>query len=267
MFEALSLYGRYMALAFRGQMQYRASFVMMAMGNFLYYVVRFLGIWIIFGRFDNIGGWSLHEVALLYGIVHIAIALAEATSPGFRDFGPMVRNGDFDRLLLRPRNTALQLAVHSLQVTSVGALLQGGIVFAWAVQNLDISWTLAKIALLPACIAGGVFLFYGLHIFEASLVFWTTQSLEFMNSITRGGLATAQYPIAIYKQWFRRFFTYVVPLAFINYYPVLFILDRGPALGPFDGLLYCSPIAGFAFFVLCLPMWIVGVRHYRSTGS
>ena len=88
-------------------------------------------------------------------------------------------------------------------------------------------------------------LYYGLAIFEAALVFWTTQSLEFMNSITRGGLAAAQYPIAIYKKWLRNFFTYIVPLAFVNYYPALFILERTDELGRFAALLYFSPLFSF----------------------
>jgi ABC-2 type transport system permease protein len=245
---ALSLYLRFISVSLRAQMQYRASFVMMVLGQFLYYAVRFFGIWIIFGRFDHIGGWSLHEVALLYGIVHIAVALAEATSPGFRNFGTMVKDGDFDRLLLRPRGTVLQLAARSLQLTAIGPLIQGIGVFIWAAHSLDISWTLAKIILLLTSVAGGVLLYYGLAIFEAAMVFWTTQSLEFRNSITRGGLAAAQYPIAIYKKWLRNFFTYFVPLAFVNYYPALFILERTDELGRFAALLYFSPLFSFLFF-------------------
>ena len=264
---ALHIYFRYVANSFHGQMQYRASFVMMSGGNFLYAATKFLALWIIFGRFGNIVGWSLHEVALLYGMVQVALAAADITTPGFRTFGELVRRGELDRLLLRPHSTALQLAAYRLDLSYIGSLLQGLAVLLWAILNLSISWTLSKLFILSLGILGGTFTFYGLYIIEATLSFWTTQSLEFMNSFTRGGAAAAQYPFKIYQVWFRRFFTFIVPVAFASYYPAMFILDRSDHLLHHTALIYCSPIVGFVFFTLCLQFWTFGVKHYCSTGS
>ena len=47
---------------------------------------------------------------------------------------------------------------------------------------------------------------------QATLAFWTTETLEIVNTVSYGGVETAQYPLSIYRPWFRHFFTFVVPL-------------------------------------------------------
>ena len=88
-----------------------------------------------------------------------------------------------------------------------------------------------------------------------------------MNTVTYGGTETAQYPLPIYQGWFRRFFTWVVPLACVNYLPAQAILGRPDPLGAPPALQWAAPAVGLAFMLLCLQAWKLGVRHYRSTGS
>ena len=265
--NTLLLYLRYIAVSVRGQMQYRASFVMLAAGYFLMTGLDFAALWVLFDHFGSIQGWTLPEVALLYGLVNIAFALAESTARGFDTFGTWVKSGNFDRLLLRPRSTALQLAGQELHLLRIGRFLQGLAVLLWSQYALEVAWTAATAALALGAILGGVGLFIGLFILQATLAFWTTEGLEIANVLTNGGTETAQYPLVIYPCWFRRFFTYVVPLAGIAYFPALAILDRADPLGFPTWVRWLSPVAGFAFLLVALRVWSFGVRHYRSTGS
>lgn len=77
----------------------------------------------------------------------------------------------------------------------------------------------------------------------------------------------AQYPLTIYRPWFRRFFTFVIPLACVNYFPALAILGRPDPLGMPVFLQWIAPLIGVGFLVVTLQVWKIGVRHYRSTGS
>lgn len=265
--NSLRLYMHYINLSFRSQMQYRASFIMMSLGQFAATGIEFLAIYALFERFQHIQGWTLPEIALLYATVNIAFSFADAASRGFDTFGNMVKSGDFDRLLLRPRNTALQLAGQELTLRRVGRLLQALIVFGWATQQLNLAWSIPKILLLGLSIFGGACLFFGLLVFQATIAFWTTESLELMNTMTYGGVQTAQYPLSIYRPWFRKFFTYIVPLACVNYFPVLALLGRPDPLGFPPLLQWVAPFIGIAFLLVALQIWKFGVRHYRSTGS
>lgn len=265
--NSLQLYLRYTAISVRGQMQYRASFVMMTFGQLMITGVEFLGIWALFQRFGSLRGWTLPQVALLYGMVNVAFAFADAFGRGFDLFPEMVRLGDFDRLLLRPRDTAFQVGARELTLMRVGRLLQGVVVLGWGAARLNIAWTAPKLALLIAAILGGACMFCGLFVLQATMSFWTIESLEIMNTVTYGGTETAQYPLPIYQDWFRRFFTWVVPLACVNYLPVQAILGRPDPLGAPPALQWAAPLVGIAFMLLCLQAWKLGVRHYRSTGS
>lgn len=267
MLDGIRLYLRYVGLSVRSQMQYKTSFVMMSFGHLFVTGVEFFSLWALFSRFGSIEGWSLPEVAFLYGMVNIAFALSDAAARGFDLFGPMVKSGDFDRVLLRPRSTTLQLAGQELTLRRVGRLAQGLAVLAWAASALHLEWTFAKVALLCLAIVGGFCLFYGLMVLQATLAFWTTETLEIMNSFTYGGVVTTQYPLSIYRPWFRRVFTLVIPLACVNYFPGLAILGRSDPLGSPLWVQWLAPLVGAAFLAASLQVWKLGERHYTSTGS
>jgi ABC-2 type transport system permease protein len=267
MIDALRLYTRYVAASLRSQMQYRASFIMLAFGQFLATGVEFLALWAVFDRFGSLQGWTLAEVALFYGIISVAFAIAESVARGFDIFGDLVRSGDFDRFMLRPRSTALQVAGHEVQLMRIGRFSQGLIVLLWATTALGVRWTVPRLALLVASVLGGTCLFVGLFVLQATMAFWTTETLEIWNTVTYGGVETAQYPISIYRPWFRGIFTFVVPLAAVTYFPALPILDRADVLGSPVWFQWLAPLVGVAFLGVALQVWRIGIRHYHSTGS
>jgi ABC-2 type transport system permease protein len=265
--SAFRLYLKYLGISVRSQLEYRASFLMFSMGQLLVTAVEFLSMWALFARFGGIGGWTLAEVCMFYGTVNIAFAFGDSISRGFDMFAVMVKSGDFDRILLRPRSTAFQVAGQELTLKRIGRLAQGVAVLAWGAAGLSVPWTAVRIAILAGAIAGGGCLFVGIIVLQATLAFWTTETLEIVNCVTYGGVAAAQYPLPIYRQWFRRFFTYVVPLATVAYFPVIAVIGKQDPLGTPLLFQYLAPLTGVAFLLLSLQAWKLGVRHYRSTGS
>jgi ABC-2 type transport system permease protein len=266
--DSLHLYFRYLGASVRSQMQYRGSFILLSIAHLFATGADFVGLWVLFHRFGSLRGWSLAEVALIYGMVSSAFAFADATSRGFDMFGEtMVRTGDFDRILLRPRSLALQIAGQELTLRRVGRLSQSVPVLLWAAWSLHVAWSPAKVALVVMTIVGGACLFNGLFVLRGTLAFWTVESLEIMNTVTYGGVEASEYPLTIYPAWFRRFFTFVIPLACISYFPALTILERTHRAGVPAFLPWAAPLAGLLFLVMALQVWNTGVRHYQSTGS
>ena len=262
-----ALYRRMVAASLRAQWQYRASFALTSLAQGVATLAEFGAIWALFARFGALPGWSLHEVAVLYGISNTAFALAEAGARGFDVFPGMVRTGDFDRLLLRPLPTAFQVAAHEVQIMRVGRLAQGLAVLVWGCLGLEVEWTPARLALPVLCVAGGACIFAGLFVLQATMSFWTIESLEVVNIVTYGGNQTAQYPLTIFRGWLRALFTVVVPLAVINYVPLAALLARPDLCGLPAWLLWPAPLAGLPFLGACLALWRLGERRYASTGS
>lgn len=265
--NSLNLYLRYISISFKSQMQYKISFLLQVVGHFFATAIEFFGIWALFSRFDQIGTWTLSEVALFYGMVNVSFACADALGRGFDAFGKIIRSGDFDRLLLRPRTTVLQLLGTEFTLKRMGRLSQGLAVMAWSLTTLRIPLTLPVLWLLAASFMGSIALFMGIVILQATLTFWTVESLEIMNILTYGGVETAQYPLSIYSRGFQRFFTFVIPLACVTYFPLLAILNKASDFSVPLWVCYVSPIAGVLFLMVALRLWKIGERHYCSTGS
>jgi ABC-2 type transport system permease protein len=265
--DALALYARYLGISARAQLQYRASFALQTVGQFAITSIEFLGLWALFDRFGSLASWRLAEVAFFYGVVNVSFALAESVTTGLDHLGELVRRGEFDRMLLRPRSAVLQLVAYELSLRRIGRLLQGAVVLAAAGLALDLDWSLAKAALFTATLAGGLCMFFGLFLAGATLSFWTIETLELLNTLTYGGVETAQYPLAIYAAWFRRFFTFVVPLAAIAYFPVVALLGRPDPLGSPLWFQHAAPLLGGLFLLGSLGFFRLGLRRYASTGS
>lgn len=265
--NTLFLYLRYISVSFKAQMQYKVSFLLLVMGQFLSTLIEFLGIWALFNRFNNIAGWNLSEVALFYGMVNISFAFADALGRGFDTFGQIIKSGDFDRLLLRPRTTVLQLLGTEFTLRRIGRFFQGFAVLIWSCLTLNLPLTFKVLWLLTTSFIGGVSLFLGIIIIQATLTFWTIESLEIMNILTYGGVETAQYPISIYNKWFAGFFTVIVPLACVNYFPLLAVLGKENNFSVPVWFCFTSPIAGIIFLIVALRLWKVGEKYYCSTGS
>ncbi|GAB3099296.1 ABC transporter permease [Cupriavidus yeoncheonensis] len=265
---SLALFARLMTASLSGQARYPGSALMLTVGQFLGTSIEVIAIWALFHRFGNVQGWKIGEVALFYGLVNCMFAIADALGRGFDVLGTtLLRTGEFDRLLLRPRPLALQLMGHDVRISRLGRLLQGLLVLAFATGQADIAWAPASIAIALFALAGGVALFLGILVLQGTLSFWTIESLEVANMLTYGGVEAAQYPMALYARWFRYVLTFAVPLACVAYYPVLAILGKADPLGAPDWMGLVSPLAGFAFLAAAFCAWRAGVRHYASTGS
>ena len=101
----------------------------------------------------------------------------------------------------------------------------------------------------------------------SSIQFWTADAREAANAFTYGGNTLTQYPLTIFPAEVARGLTLVVPLAFVNWYPCLYLLDRHDPFGAPDWLRLAGPLAATITVVLTAAVWRTGVRHYRSTGS
>lgn len=265
--DSLKLYFTYISISIRSQLEYKTSFILMSIGNFAITFIEFLGVYALFEKFGQLKGWSLYEIAIFYGLINCSFAISESFARGFDIFPNKVQHGEFDRILLRPRSLTLQILGIDFQIMRVGRLLQGLFVLIWGLTHVNIHITIYAVMLTIMALLGGISLFTGLFVLQATLSFWSIQSLEVMNSFTYGGVQMAQYPINIYKKWFQKIFIYVIPVASVNYFPVVTILGKNSEMMIQPVIGYLAPIMGFLFLAISLLIFKVGVRSYQSTGS
>lgn len=264
MLKRVRLYFKLINICIRSQMQHRASFIMLLIAYFFSTMVDLLGIWVLFDRFKMIKGWTLPEIALIYGVMHMGFSLSEVAARGFDTVGEIIKSGEFDRILLRPCGTILQVATRQFQLLRLGRFFQGLLVLIWACMQLQIAFISWNTSVLILSILGIATLFYGLNVLQGTLSFWSTETLELMNITTYGGLESGQYPMSIYPLGFRYFFTFFIPLALVSYYPIA-ILAQHESYPLWVACL--APFCGLIFLYFTCKIWHFGVRHYHSTGS
>ena len=235
----------YFKLAFadvRSQMQHQASFWMNTVGNLIASGGSFVMIWALFVSFGKLGEWSMAE-----------------------RFNQLVKTGDFDRVLLRPRGTLFQILSSKMEAARAGRLIQavGALWLGLAAMPQVVGP--GQIALILLCIVGGMLLFLGLLMMQAAVCFWTVESIEVFNVLTFGGISAAAYPLDVFRKWLRDFFLYMIPIGFINYLPCAYLF--GKALPYPAWTAFLAPVAGALFLALGAVLWQAGVRHYRSCGA
>jgi ABC-2 type transport system permease protein len=265
--ESLALYARLVSAQLRSQMQYKVSFILALIGSFLVNLIQFGVVAVLFTRIPQLAGWSLAEVALLYGLSGVSFATAETIASALDTFQVHIVRGTFDRVLVRPRGALFQVLVEDVALRRLGRVLQAGLVLVVAVEWLEIEWSLDKVLVLAMALASGTAIYFSIFVLGAAFCFWTVQAKEATHVFTYGGDGLASYPLDIYNGSVRRFFTFVIPLAFVNYEPALYLLGRPDPLGLPDGVRLLSPLAAIVMAVLARFGWQQGVRHYQSTGS
>jgi ABC-2 type transport system permease protein len=265
--EPVFLWRRLVGAQIRSQLQYRVSFVLDLTGAFLISFIDFLAVLVIFHNVPQLDGWNVHEVALLYAVSSISFALTDLAIGHLDQFPQLVRDGNFDVLLVRPRSTLYQVISSDFALRRLGKAIQGLTVLVYALGSLHIDWTVGRAALLIVSVPAGSVIFASVWVVGACLAFWTTDGGEFTNAFTYGGTFMAQYPIDIYSAWLRRFLAYIVPLAFVCYFPALYVLGKPDPLGLPRILDFASPLVAIAAAAVAGTIWQGAVRRYRSAGG
>ncbi|WP_370268707.1 ABC transporter permease [Streptomyces sp. V4I8] len=251
----------------RSSMTYRASFVVTVFGNLLVTGLDFVAILLMFSQVDSLGGWSLPEVAFLYGLSATAFGLADLTFGSMDVLGRRMRDGSFDILLVRPAPVLAQVAADHFALRRLGRITQGVLVLGWGLLTVEVDWTTAKVLLVPVMLVSGGVIFCALFVAGAAFQFLAQDAAEVQNAFTYGGTTLLQYPPTVFGKDFVRGVTFMLPLAFVNWVPAAYVLERPYPLDLPQWAAFASPLVAVA---CCAPAglaWRAGLRSYRSTGS
>ena len=219
-------------------------------------------MYFMFERFHAVEGFSFSEVLLCFAAVLMSFSLAECFARGFDGFARMLANGEFDRILERPRSEVFQVLAARLELSRAGRLLQAVAVLVYAIPASGVVWSADKVLTLVLMIVCGTLVFSGLFVIYAALCFFTTEGLEFMNIFTDGGREFGAYPFSIYGKDVLRFLTFIIPLALFQYYPFLYLVGRSKSVW-----YMLLPLLSLLYLVPCRMLFKIGLRHYKSTGS
>ncbi|MET7276940.1 ABC-2 family transporter protein [Kribbella sp. NPDC005582] len=262
--------GQYWMLAgmwIRSTLAYPASFALLMVTGILITITDFIAVLLMFSHINAFGGFSLAEMALLYATSSLTMGIADLVTGSIERVGRRIRSGSLDAYLVRPVPAIIQTAADEFRLDRVGRVLQAMTVLVIALTQLDVHWSVAKGIMLVVGTVSGALIFGSFFVLGAAFQFVAIDSAELSNSFTYGGRTLTQYPLTAFGTEVVRAVTFVVPLAFVNFYPVLFVLDKEAPLGLPSWIGLLSPVAAAVMVALAALGWRGGLRRYRSTGS
>jgi ABC-2 type transport system permease protein len=251
----------------RAHLQYRLSFGLQVVGAFFFSFLDFVMILVVFSHISHMEGWSIAEVSFLYGSSYVTFKFADILMTNLDRLPMLIRMGTFDQILTRPIGTLGQVLTGDLDIRHFGGISQGAVVLGYALGRTSIDWDAGRVVVFALMLVSAVVIFCSIWVATNAIAFWTTDAREVANSFTYGGNMLTQFPLNIFGTWFRRLLAYAIPLAFVNYFPALYILDKDDPLGAPKILRFASPLVAAAAALVAGAVWRTAVRHYRSTGS
>lgn len=253
---------RYFAMHLKSHMQYKLSFALVTLGQFISSFTVYLSIYFMFTRFKSVEGFSYTQALLCYAVVLMGFSMAELFASGLIYLPHMLGNGEYDRALVRPRSVLMQVMLSKLDLSRVGILIQAVILLIYAIPSSGVSWTSDKVFTLCLMILSGTIVFYALFLLRAAISFFTIEGLEFLNIFTYGARQFGRYPFSIYGRGALAFVTYVIPVALFQYYPLLYLLSRETS-----AVYMLTPLFALWFPAPVYALYRYGQRKYKSTGS
>jgi ABC-2 type transport system permease protein len=254
------------AASIRSELQYRANFLIMVLMGIVYQCTGFAFIWVVLARFQALAGWTLGEVTFLYGLRLTMHALNGALSGGLYGLEWKVRQGEFDRYLVRPMPPLLQLMSERVHISIVGDLIGGLVLFVAAATLVEVDWTPLALLYLALALVGGALVEMALRVLFSALAFRFLSANAFMYVLDTIFSNFANYPLRIFGSVLEFLLTFGLPLAFMAYFPAVVLLGRTGELQVNPIFAYGAPLAGVVWLIGALAFFHHEMRHYQSAG-
>ena len=265
--NTFTVYRRLVGARLRSDLQYRTSFFLFLAGQVLVGGADFLAIVVIFGRVESLGGWSVAEVAFLYGISGVAFGLGDLFVSEVELAATHIKAGTFDAFLVRPLGALWQLSAMEFAPRRLGRAIQPFVVLVIALTRLDVDWTVPHLVLVPVSLVSGFAIYGAIWVLTSSISFWTVETQELANSFTYGGNTLTSYPVDVFSGVLQRIVIFVVPVAFIAYFPAVELLGKTMPFGLPRFVAWLGPFVALVLVLAARAVWRLALRHYRSTGS
>lgn len=266
--DSISLYLLYIKYISKSWFQYRVDAVLRSFAVFFREATGIIVIYLTLQSFTNINGWTFYELLFLFSILFVTYGILILFCTGLRDFSRLVYSGELDRFLLRPRGILMQVMASNADMFA--AIGHGGLgitLFLICASKVGIQWTFGNIAYYLVAIISGVVIQASIFLLLSCSSFWLIKIDELVGMMYWNTRKFAGYPISIYPNFIQKILMFVVPFAFVNYFPSQYFLRKDDLAGYWSGYIYFTPVVAFIVFVIVFLIWRVSLKRYSSVGN
>jgi len=258
----MKLIFKYLSMYFKSQLEYKSSFMLSFISQLCTISLSSFTVLILMDKFKFLNNYNIYQIILSISIVQFGFSFAECFGRGFDKFSSIIKDGLLDLILIKPRNIYIQIFGSNIELAKLSRVFASIILFLIALINLDFNKSLLNILYLISLLFFSTLIYLALYIFSACFCFKTIEGLEFINIFTDGSRDFSQYPMDLFNKPIKLFFTYIIPLACVNYYPITYLLNQSNKL-----IYLISPLFCIIIFTISILTFNKCINHYQSTGS
>lgn len=256
-----------MGILLKSQLQYPLSFLLQTLAQLVMEGGEMLAVILLVDRFDHLNQWTAGDLYFFFGLMSVTFYLTECFGRGITgNFPSMVRTGQLDTLLIRPRGILTQVLCSAIDPRRITCIAVGTVSLVLGSRLSQVSWSVSNVLLLAESVFCGFWLILGLFLIEAILCIHSVKSVEIANALTYGGRSACQYPVDAFPRSLRTLFTVIAPFALVMHVPASWILGK-PIFDWPAWAAWLSPLSGILLFAVMVLLFTRAIRFYRSTGS
>ncbi len=266
--DLLSLSAVYTRMIFRSWFQYKVDAVLRSLAVFLREATAIIVMYFALLKFETLYGWNVYEILFLSSLIYVTYGILIIFFTGLRDFGNTVRSGGFDRYILRPRGLLYQLIFANADwFAAVGQGGLGIVLFIISASKVGVMWTPVRIIYYILTITGGVLIQGAIFLFLATLNIYLLETNAIKEVFYWDIRKFAGCPISIFHKAIQFLMTFVVPFAFVNYFPAQYLLRKDDMASYPAIFMYITPLVGLLMYLLSYAFWRFSIKYYKSSGN
>lgn len=258
----MNLFLNYMSMHLKVKMQYKISFIFTLLAQSLIVFLELFVLKSLFTKFKLLNEYNINELYLNFSVIWLGYSLGQTLGRGFDKFSNQIKTGNFDLLLIRPRNIFIQIIGSEIYYEKISRIISTLILFIYSSIKVINSFNIFNIFLLLAMIIGSFIISLSIFIIGASICFYTIEGLEIINIFSDGTKQLAQYPMGIYNKIIKVVFTFIIPITLINYYPIEYLTGRLS-----NNLYLLFPLLSCIIIIPAILLFKLGLKKYKSSGS
>lgn len=214
----------------------------------------FIVQWVILFRIKgDIGGYTMREVMLLWGLAASSFGLARILFARAFSLPDLIIGGKLDSYLVQPKNVLLAILTSATNTSAIGDLLYGLMVLCL------FSFSVGRLFLFLLFTVTAAMIQTSFALLMGSLCFWFVRADAFGGHMVNCMISFSTYPDGIFQGTAKFLLFHVIPVGMAIYRPVHVMVD-------FD-VYSLLTVLGYTVLLVAVAVFVFyrGLRRYTSS--
>ena len=262
----IRLFGKIVKYKFLAEIEYPGAYIAGIIAQWISYGIQLVMIFLMVWSFGSLAGWSPEEVIFLYAILLLTYAMGATFVFNICiNMDKLVINGTLDESFTRPMPPFLFLIATNVNIAYISHITLTITALIFSIHRLGITWSILQWLWLVIILISGAVITGCLMLITCFPALRTRSRSPFMAFFWESSEFN-RFPISIYPEFLQVFFTTLIPLGFVNYYPVQVLLNKQEGLGN-PVTMWLSPFVAVLLICITALIWQNISKKYESAGT